>query len=108
MIVAAILSNDYWTFWDVMLFLFVWIPLLMVWFFCLFDVFTRHDLSGVGKAVWLVAILVLPWIGAIAYLIFRPWGEDTQYRPVYTADGNSAGTTQPTATGSPGGEVPVS
>jgi hypothetical protein len=70
-----------------MLLFFVFIPLLMVWFFAIFDVFARRDLSGWGKAAWLVAIIVLPWLGTLVYLIFRPWGEsayDESY-PTYTS-----------------------
>jgi hypothetical protein len=72
MVTALIFSNTYWTFWDVMLFFFIWIPLVMLWFFCMIDVFRRRDLSGLGKALWLVAIVIFPWIGSIVYLIARP------------------------------------
>jgi hypothetical protein len=106
MTVAVILSNEVWTFWDVMLFAFIWIPLVMVWFFCIFDVFARRDLSGWGKALWALAIVVFPWIGALIYLIFRPWSMDA-YAPAYAPDGNVAGT-QPAPGETPGGKVPVS
>jgi hypothetical protein len=46
---------------------------LVVWCWLLITVFTdlfrRHDLSGWGKAAWTVLVLVLPLIGALAYLI---------------------------------------
>ena len=82
MIATIIFSNTYWTFWDLMLLFFVWIPLIMVWFFCMLDVFRRQDLSGWGKALWVLAILVLPWIGSLGYLIFHPW-DDNSYAPSY-------------------------
>jgi hypothetical protein len=69
MLASVIFSNNVWTFWDVMLFFFIWIPAVMIWFFCIFDVFRRHDLSGLAKATWLVLILIFPWIGGIAYLL---------------------------------------
>ena len=75
MVVAAIFSNDKWTFWDVTLLFFLFIPLLMIWFFTIFDVFRRWDLSGLAKAAWLLAVIVFPWIGTFAYLVFRPWGQ---------------------------------
>jgi hypothetical protein len=106
MVTALIFSNDVWTFWDVMLFFFIWIPLVMLWFFCIFDVFARRDLSGWGKAAWALAIIVFPWLGALAYLIFRPWQRDV-YEPSYMPDGGAAGA-QSTPGGTPGGQVPVS
>jgi hypothetical protein len=69
---AIIFSNTYWTFWDMMLFFFIWIPVVMLWAFCFVDVFRRRDLSGLAKAGWLILIIVLPWLGALLYLIFRP------------------------------------
>ena len=68
---ALIFSNTYWTFWDVMLFFFIWIPAVMIWFFCIFDIFGRRDIHGGAKALWLILIFILPWIGGICYLITR-------------------------------------
>ncbi len=59
--------NIFWT----LLELFLWI----LWFFLLFkiitDIFRSHDLSGWGKAGWLVLVIILPLIGVLAYLIAR-------------------------------------
>ena len=33
------------------------------------DVFRRHDLSGWGKAGWVVFLIILPFLGALIYLI---------------------------------------
>ncbi|MET8630643.1 SHOCT domain-containing protein [Kitasatospora sp. NPDC004669] len=61
------LLNIFWT----MLELFLWV----LWFFLLFkiitDIFRSHDLSGWGKAGWLVLVILLPLIGILAYLIAR-------------------------------------
>ena len=70
---AVFISNNVWTFWDVFFLMFIWIPLACVWVFAIFDNFTRRDLSGWGKAGWLLAIVILPLIGTLFYLIFRPW-----------------------------------
>lgn len=69
---AIIFSNTYWTFWDMMLLFFIWIPAIMLWAFCFVDVFRRPDLSGLQKAIWVLLILLLPWLGALIYLIVRP------------------------------------
>jgi hypothetical protein len=46
---------------------------LMVYFWLLItvfaDLFRRHELSGWAKTGWIVFVLVLPLIGALAYLI---------------------------------------
>jgi len=36
------------------------------------DVFRRHDLSTGGKAAWVIALLVLPFIGLLVYTLMRP------------------------------------
>jgi uncharacterized membrane protein len=59
------LLNAFWT----MLVFFGFI----LWFWLLFsilgDLYSRHDVSGWGKAGWTVFMIVLPIIGVLAYLI---------------------------------------
>ncbi|HEX6509158.1 MAG TPA: PLDc N-terminal domain-containing protein [Chloroflexota bacterium] len=69
---AIIFSNTTITFWDLMLLFFIWIPLVLVWLFAFFDIFRRDDLTGLGKAVWVLAIVIFPWIGVLFYLVTRP------------------------------------
>ena len=54
--------------WDVLvIFAFViWFWLLIVVFG---DVFRRHDISGWGKAGWIILVIVLPYLGVFIYLI---------------------------------------
>jgi hypothetical protein len=35
------------------------------------DVFRSHDLSAVGKAGWVLLVIVIPWLGVIVYLVAR-------------------------------------
>jgi hypothetical protein len=72
---AAFISNNYWTFWDVFFLMWIFIPLLLIWGFTIFDVITRRTLSGWLKALWVLVIVVFPFLGTLIYLIFRPWGE---------------------------------
>ena len=60
------------TFVEVLVLLFVFIPLTMLWVFALVDLFGRPDLSGWGKAGWLVVILIIPLLGALIYVGTRP------------------------------------
>jgi hypothetical protein len=53
----------------------IWIWLL---FSVLVDVFSRHDLSGWGKAGWTLLVIVIPLIGVLAYLIAN--GQDMAQR----------------------------
>ena len=38
------------------------------------DLFRRHDISGWGKAIWVIALVVFPLIAVLAYLIFQGRG----------------------------------
>jgi len=57
-------------FWSMLwLFLFViWIWLLIIVFT---DIFRSHDLSGWAKALWIIFVIVLPYLGVFVYLIAR-------------------------------------
>jgi hypothetical protein len=35
------------------------------------DLFRDHELSGWAKAAWVLFLLVMPWLGAVVYLIAR-------------------------------------
>lgn len=60
------------TAWDVFWFLFLFIPLIILWGAALFDLMGRRDLVGWKKAIWAMVIIFFPWIGVLAYLILRP------------------------------------
>ncbi|MGN6255037.1 MAG: SHOCT domain-containing protein [Solirubrobacterales bacterium] len=49
--------------------------LFFAWLWILFaiisDLFRDHDLSGWGKAAWVFVLLILPFLGALIYLIAR-------------------------------------
>jgi hypothetical protein len=53
---------------------FLWI----LWFWLLFgiwsDIFRRHDISGWGKAGWLILTIVLPFLGVFLYVITQNEG----------------------------------
>ena len=50
----------------------------IVWFWLLItvaaDLFRRHDISGWIKALWVIAWIVVPYLGVLAYLIFQGRG----------------------------------
>ena len=55
-------------FWTILIFfaflIWIWMVILV-----LIDVFSRSDMSGWAKAAWVVLIIVLPFVGALIYLI---------------------------------------
>ncbi len=54
--------------WTMVIF-FCWI----IWFFLLFrvfaDVFRRHDIGGGMKTLWIIFVIILPFLGVFIYLI---------------------------------------
>jgi hypothetical protein len=64
-------------FWDiiwVVVWSFLFIAYLMVFFHILTDLFSDHDLSGWVKAIWIIALIFVPFLGALIYLIARGQG----------------------------------
>ena len=47
---------------------FIWIWLL---FMVLVDIFRSHDIGGLAKALWVIFVIVLPFLGVFVYLIAR-------------------------------------
>src|SRR5437016_10876599 len=57
-------------FWSMLWFFlfFIWIWLLITVFA---DIFRSHDLGGFAKAVWVIFVIVVPYLGVFVYLIAR-------------------------------------
>ncbi len=53
----------------------VWFTLFFIWIWLLFivfgDIFRSRDLSGWGKALWTIFIIVVPYLGVFIYVIAR-------------------------------------
>jgi hypothetical protein len=52
--------------------------LFFAWFMCLFwvlgDIFRSKDLGGGAKTLWVIFVIVIPWLGLLVYLIARGHG----------------------------------
>ncbi|HMJ37667.1 MAG TPA: SHOCT domain-containing protein [Baekduia sp.] len=57
-----------------MILFFSWVVWIWMMIVILSDVFRRHDISGWGKAAWTVFLIVLPFVGALIYLIAQGAG----------------------------------
>jgi len=73
------------TFGDVMwtmLVFFCWILFFWLLFGVFADLFSRHDVSGWGKAGWVILVIILPFLGIFIYLISqgKGMGERAQQR----------------------------
>jgi hypothetical protein len=62
----------YATFWELFVLLIIWVPLITLWIAALVDILGRADLSGGAKALWIVCVLILPFVGVLVYLASRP------------------------------------
>jgi hypothetical protein len=46
----------------------IWLWLLIIVFG---DIFRSHDLGGFAKAIWVIFVIILPYLGVFVYLIAR-------------------------------------
>jgi hypothetical protein len=71
-----LLANTYplldflWTMVEIFLFI-LWIWLAIMVFV---DIFRSHDMDGLAKAVWVLFVVILPFLGILVYLIARGGG----------------------------------
>jgi type VI protein secretion system component VasK len=53
----------------------LWFFLFFIWIWILItvfaDIFRSHDLSGWAKAIWVIFVIVVPYLGVFVYLIAR-------------------------------------
>jgi len=74
------LLDVFWT----MLEFFIWI----MWFFLLFrvigDIFRNHESSGWNKTLWLILVLLVPFLGVFIYVIVH--GSDMSRRSMARAE----------------------
>jgi hypothetical protein len=67
------MSDDF-GFWDVMVSIF-WFTILLAWISLLIhilaDIFRDDSMSGGMKALWTIFIILVPWLGALVYIISR-------------------------------------
>ena len=63
---------------------FVWFTLFFIWIWILIsvfaDIFRSEDMGGGGKAIWILFVILLPYLGVFVYLIAR--GKGMQERSI--------------------------
>jgi hypothetical protein len=55
-------------FWSMIIFFF-WVIWIWIVITVLIDVFRRSDIGGFAKALWVIFVVILPWLGVLIYLI---------------------------------------
>jgi hypothetical protein len=52
-----------------MIIFFFWVIWIWIVITVLVDIFRRHDIGGFSKALWVIFVVILPWLGVLVYLI---------------------------------------
>ena len=60
-------------FWTMLIF-FAFVVWLWILFTVFTDIFRRHDISGFVKAIWIIFVIILPYLGVFVYLIAEHTG----------------------------------
>jgi hypothetical protein len=74
--------------WMFIFYLFFMVIVLFIRVFS--DIFTRENLSGWGKAGWILLIFVIPFIGILIYVIARPKNTEQDQRMMAEAQAAQA------------------
>ena len=89
------------TFWDLvwgMVIFFFWFMFIWIFITIFADIFRRNDLSGGWKAIWIVVLVLIPFLGALIYMISRPkvTAQDVQMMTQAEAGYKAAAAVSPT------------
>ena len=60
-------------FWSIFWF-FIWVVWLLILFRVIIDIFRSNNLRGGAKALWLIFVVLLPYLGVFIYLIAHGTG----------------------------------
>jgi hypothetical protein len=73
-----------------MLFTLLAIIWVLIWVLGLVDIFRRRDLRTSSKVLWALAVIFVPVVGVLVYLVARP-ADATQYVPPDSYDAPADG-----------------
>lgn len=79
--------------WTLLVF-FAWMLFFWMVIVLFTDLFGRDDLSGWAKAAWAIGIFIVPFLGALIYIITRPTMAEQEWRGLGHAR-RAAGTASP-------------
>lgn len=58
--------------WSVVLLVLLLVPVVLLWVYALIDLARRTDQKAWRKVTWIAAVVLLPIVGPLLYVIFRP------------------------------------
>jgi hypothetical protein len=64
------LLNIFWT----IIIVFAWVAWFWVLIMIISDLFSRHDIGGWGKALWMLFVIVVPFLGVFVYVLSQGHG----------------------------------
>ena len=57
-------------FWSMLIF-FLWFAWLILLFRIFADIFRQKEMGGLAKALWMIFVVILPFLGVLMYVIFH-------------------------------------
>jgi len=66
--------ENFWSIVWIVVWSFLFIAYLMIFFRIITDLFSDHEVSGWVKAIWIIALIFVPFLTALIYLITRGKG----------------------------------
>ena len=66
--------QNFWSIIWIVVWTFLFVAYLMIFFRIITDLFSDHEVSGWVKAIWIVALIFMPFLTALIYLITRGKG----------------------------------
>lgn len=66
--------DNFWSIIWIVVWSFFFVAYLFVLFYVLTDLFRDHELSGWWKALWIIFLIVMPYLTALVYIIARGRG----------------------------------
>jgi len=76
-------------FWYMFIF-YIWFMVIWMFIQTFADIFRRENLTGWGKAGWILLIFVVPFLGILIYMIARPKNTEQDQRMIAEAQATQA------------------
>jgi hypothetical protein len=78
-------NGGLWTFFWYMFIFYLFFMVIWMFIRVFADIFHRDNLSGWGKAGWILLIFIVPFLGILIYLIVRPKNTEQDIRDMQQA-----------------------
>ncbi len=86
-------ATPLWTFFWYMFMFYLFFMVIWMFIRVFADIFHRENLSGWGKAGWILLIFLIPFLGILIYMIARPKNTEQDQRDMAAMQASQARTT---------------